>query len=284
MRWIGRYRLTALGAGGYVLCLALTPVQSLPLWIGIVLVIGLGPVLTVLTALEWSGHRPDRRQAVVLALGGAAAWLGAALFVRAGQCWWIWHPLNSVLLLGTTLVVGNWLAGELEQPGHLIPVCLLGGLADVWSVVAGPTERLSKQTVEHVARASELAHAGLPPPPPPMASFLIFWWPQAGAGGMASLVGFGDLVFLGLLLGGAARFGLPLGRAFGLVLGGLALSLGLSFWLARPVPALPAVCGLFLAGNLRQLRLQRREWIVTGLVVAGLVCAAAVWALGAWAL
>ena len=106
--------------------------------------------------------------------------------------------------------------------------------------------------------------------PPPWPSFLVFHWPQPGGLGMASLLGFGDLVFLALLLAGARRFGLPLYRTIALLGTGVGLSLGLSLAWQRPVPALPFLCGLFVLGHLPALRLTRREWWITALAALGL--------------
>jgi hypothetical protein len=235
-----------------------------PLWLSLLTVFGLG-LLSLLGLLsEWSVHRPGRRRAAILLATGLSAWGLSAWAIRAGLPWWLLFPVNTAALLLFTFTLGNWLAGELQRPGHLLPVCLVGALADLWSMAAGPTGRISEQTVEHVRETAERIARQEAPPPPPWPTFLILQWPQPGAGGMAALLGFGDLVFMALLLAAARRFALPGWRALGLVAAGLVASLALSVILRRPVPALPAICLLFVLGNLRAMRLQRREWLITG--------------------
>ncbi|MDY0004878.1 MAG: hypothetical protein RBU30_26505 [Polyangia bacterium] len=238
-------------------------IPGVPFWLGAALVLCLGLPLLLGVVWEWSGSLPSRPAAALFFAAASLAWALSSLGVRAGWPWWLLHPASSAALVAMTLVVGNWLAGELERPGHLLPVCVIGALADLWSVLSGPTRQIGERTAAHLEQASaELARGGAPPPPP-WPSFLVFHWPQVGGGGMASLVGFGDLVFLALLLAGARRFGLGAGRALGLVASGLCLAMGLSLALGRPLPALPFLCGLFVLGNLPWLRLTRREWWIT---------------------
>jgi hypothetical protein len=193
-----------------------------------------------------------------------------------GLEWRLGHPVNTALLLAATFSLGLFIAAEIEQVGHLIPVCVLGALVDVFSVLGGPSRRIGEQTAHHVATTTQRLTEGLPPPPPPFVTFLILKWPQPGAYGLATLVGFGDLVFFALLLGAARRFGLPGARSVLLLLAGLALALSASFALRSPVPALPFCCGLFLLGHVRRLALSRREWLLTlgvslAVLVVGLV-------------
>ncbi|MFH2010307.1 MAG: hypothetical protein ABI333_27160 [bacterium] len=273
-----RFLFTWIALGLYGLSLALTPWFGLPAWLGLAVVFGLGLPAVLLVAQEWSAHRPGRSQAAVLVAAGAITWLTTALLVRAGQPWWIWQPCNGAALLVTTYVVGNWLAGELERPGHLVAVCVIGALADLWSATAGPTRELGAQ-VQQASLAAQHVQTGLPTPPPPLVSFLILWWPVPGGGGMVTLIGFGDLVFFALLLAAAQRFALPRWRGFFLVLGGVALSIALAAVLSRPLPALPAIGALFVLGNLGRLPLRGREWLVTAGVAVTLGLFALLWAL-----
>jgi hypothetical protein len=81
---------------------------------------------------------------------------------------------------------------------------------------------------------------------------------------------------MALLLAASRRFALPIWRNVALLCAGLGFSLGLSIALARPVPALPGICGAFLLGNLTVLRLTRREWLLTAAVSVALVAAVVV--------
>jgi hypothetical protein len=80
---------------------------------------------------------------------------------------------------------------------------------------------------------------------------------------MATLLGLGDLVFVAMVVAASRRFGLSLWKAFLLILAGLALSTAVAIWWSKPVPALPFICALYLAGNARGMKLKRKEWIIT---------------------
>ena len=212
---------------------------------------------------EHARPRPNRRWVALEVAAAALVWAASAWAVRAGAPWWLAHPINTVGLLTVSILVGSWLAAELERPGHLVPLCVLAGGVDIWSALAGPTAHIAQQTSEHVARAATEIAQGHTPPPPPWPAFLIYVWPQPGAGGMATLVGVGDLVFLALLLAAARRFDLGRLRVGLALLGALGAAVTLALALHRPVPALPLLCGAFLAVCWPRLHLHRREWWIT---------------------
>lgn len=277
-RPLWRRPVTGLAVLACALSAAAAFLPGVPLWLGVTLVLGLGLFLLLTVVWEWSDALPSRARTALLVVTGATLGSLAALGVRSGGPWWLLHPIASAALVVTTLALGNWLARELERPGHLLPVCIIGSLADLWSVLGGPTQRIGEETAAHVEAATEALYRGAPLPPPPWASFLVYQWPQPGGGGMATLMGFGDLVFVALLVTGSRRFGLPVGRVLALVAVGIGIAMGLSFWWQRPVPALPLLCGLFVLGNLPALRLSKRElWItaVATTIVGSLVLLAA---------
>jgi hypothetical protein len=233
--------------------------RGIPSGVGFAMIVGLGIPLTELLALEWSVYLPKRRTALWLVIASAAWWYVSAALVQGEYGWRIWYPVNTVMLVILTFSVGFWLAGEIEKAGHLIPVCVLGTLVDIWSVFHGPSRQVAGQVMEHQQR---MAEAGVQTPPP-IVDFLILHWPYPGADMMATLLGLGDLVFVAMFLAASRRFGLSLPKAFLLILAGLALSTAVALWWSRPVPALPFICTLYLAGNARGMKLNRKEWIIT---------------------
>jgi len=254
------YPFTILWVIIYLGCIFLTLLDAFPVISGLYLpVFGVGVLLTLLAALEWSVHLPGRKIALVLVLASTAWWLASLLLVRAGFSWRIWHTLNTFVLLIGSSSIGFWLAGEIEKVGHLLPVGILGSLVDIWSVFSGPSKSVGEQVVKHYITQSEtgLWH------PPPVVEFLILSWPLPGVAFMTPLFGFGDLVFIALFLGSARRFGLPLWRSFFLIIAGLAASFAVVSIYNMPIPALPLICGFFILGNIRSLSLSRKEWIIT---------------------
>jgi hypothetical protein len=192
-------------------------------------------------------------------IASAAWWYVSAALVQGEYGWRIWYPVNTATLVILTFSVGFWLAGEIEKVGHLIPVCILGTLVDIWSVFHGPSKQVAGQVMQHQQRMAETGVRT----PPPIVDFLILHWPYPGANMMATLLGLGDLVFVAMFLAASRRFGLSLWKAFLLILAGLALSTAVAIWWSKPVPALPFICALYLAGNARGMKLKRKEWIIT---------------------
>jgi hypothetical protein len=230
------------------------------------LVILIGVPLTVLIAYEWSYAVPGRRKALIVIVAAVSWWVVSAMLVRSELSWRVWHTLNTITLLVGTYALGNWIAGELEKVGHLIPVCILGTVVDIWSVLQGPSRSVGKQVVEHTQQqvVTGVWH------PPPFISFMILSWPQPGEGYMTPLFGFGDLVFIAIFLASSRRFGLSLLKAFMLVLAGLAVTFAIVLTFDVPIPALPFICGFYLAGNWRRLSLSKSEWRIT-LALAGVI-------------
>jgi hypothetical protein len=237
---------------------------KIPSDIGLIITLGLGIPMTTLLALDWSPHFPTRKLAMWFCISGAAWWFASALLVQGEFDWRVWYTVNTFSLLLVTFSVGLWLAGEIEKSGHLIPVCILGTLVDIWSVAHGPSKHVGQQIIQHQQAVVE---TGIQTPPP-FVDFFILHWPYPGANMMATLFGMGDLVFVAMFLGASRRFGFSITKATLLVLGGLILATITAMWFNKPVPALPFMCALYLAGNFKNLSLTRKEWTVTiGMIV-----------------
>jgi hypothetical protein len=219
----------------------------------------MGIPLTTLLALDWSMHLPGRKIALWLVISGAAWWYSSALLVQGEFDWRIWYSVNTLSLLVVTFSIGLWLAGEIEKSGHLLPVCILGAMVDIWSVFHGPSKHVGAQVAMHQQQVMETGLAT----PPPIVDFLILHWPYPGANMMATLFGLGDLVFVAMFIGASRRFGLPLIKSTLLVLAGLIIATCVAMAINKPIPALPFVCAVFLAGNYKNLALTRREWTIT---------------------
>jgi len=99
----------------------------------------------------------------------------------------------SLIVLGFGL--GSLLAGFVDSPRYLLPVCVVAAVADLWSVWAGPTRAIVDARSEIVQRHTFVAV------------------PVAEAAQSQPIAGIGDVIFVALLLCIAARLGLPLVRA-----------------------------------------------------------------------
>lgn len=145
----------------------------------------------------------------------------------------------SALLIGAGLLLagnalGARLGREVQAASYLWPLVVVALGADIWSVTT--PEGVTHQMVED----------GLPPGVP----LIILSLPVPGVG-LSPVLGIGDVLFCGLLLGAVARLELSMKRALlGLAIGYGACLVGLVI-LASPIPALPflGVAGVAALGR-----------------------------------
>jgi hypothetical protein len=194
---------------------------------------------------------------VQLAVGVAALclWTLAAIALT---------PRLGAVVVGTALVfighlVGDAIGSRIEHPGHLLPACVVAGVADVASVLlpAGPT---------HAVVASERALA-----------LMTLSFPVLGTRVLAPVLGIGDIVFIALLLGAARKHALSRVRMTLLAAAGVALAGVASAVVQSAVPALPAIGLAAVTGFRPAHRLRPRDVRVAALFIAAtLVVATAV--------
>ncbi len=163
---------------------------------------------------------------------------------------------------GTLLIctrVGALLGGRVPVARYVWPLVIVAVGADLWSVMA-PTG-LTRQAVVEAPPTREL-------------NLLLLTVPLPG-GGIDGILGLGDVVFSGFLLGLAQRCGLSLRRAVvGLSVGFLACLVFLLV-MATPAPALVFI-GPAFAGVLGAAVRPRGVEVLQGVVFVG-----ALWGIGA---
>ncbi len=136
----------------------------------------------------------------------------------------------AALLMGAALVgagcwVGAGLGRGVQEAAHLWPLVAVGVGADIWSVTT-PSGFTNQVVVEGEA--------------PALLSFIVLSVPVPGIG-VQPVLGVGDVLFTGLLLGAVAALGLSMKRCLvGLAIG-YALTLVTLLVLALPIPALPFI-------------------------------------------
>jgi hypothetical protein len=168
--------------------------------------------------------------------------------------------VSGVSFLLACVGAGRLLALIVRERNLLLPVALVAGLADVFTVFAGPTGK----ALQHAPKLVERLSVAIPK----IGSALG----PAGAKGAAAIAtaGLGDFIFLTFFLVGVYRFGLRARLTFWVVFALVALGMG-TVILVPGVAALPllpfAVVG-FLLANLGAFRLSRAEKIQTTAVVA----------------
>ena len=196
---------------------------ALPVRAGIMLSSAL--VLSLVAVLVWGllplhvlGRRLPLLTAAALPLAILFAWLG-------------WVPLANVAKIVAAAALGIWIGEELEKLSWIVIVAVVSAAVDIVSVAAGPTKAILDQGPVVVGYFTiAVTWAG-------------YTYSEAYTG-----LGISDVIFLGLYLGAARRFGLRVGwSAVGMVVSFLATIAAAMWWTA--LPALPLLSVAFLAVN-----------------------------------
>lgn len=171
--------------------------------------------------------------------------------------------MSSLSFLFACIFFGRLLALIVRERNILLPVAIMAGLADIFTVFFGPTGK----TLEHAPKLVEKLSVGIPKA-----------GSAAGAAGGAGLshiatAGLGDFIFLTFFFAAIWRFGLRPKATFWTIL--VLLLVGMLGVLLLPwfpaVPLLPFIVAGFLVANATAFRLSRQEKINTVVVVVFVV-------------
>jgi len=155
----------------------------------------------------------------------------------------------SLIVLGFGL--GSLLAGFVDSPRYMLPVCVVAAAADLWSVCAGPTRAIVDARSEIVQRHAFVAV------------------PVAGAVQSQPIAGIGDVIFVALLLCIAARLGLPVLRTMAGMFIGLLVGLAVAVTLGG-APGLPFIGAGFAAATWKEIRPGKAEIVTTAVFIVAL--------------
>ena len=217
----------------------------------------------------------------VLAAGG--------LMVLAARQWEITSPGFYMLYTANLLVFANllgvWIVAPLRREAELILVCMVMALADLFSMLQGPTRRI-------VASIETYYRSGMSGPPP-VGDFLLIKIPAPGLENLQPLFGVSDWIIVAFLSAAAFRFRIndnlfgrglfrmaasgKMGVYFPLACAGLVSAVFAAGLLNRFVPALPVVAAVFVAGLLIRCPAARRltsyDFRLMALFAAGMLIA-----------
>ena len=164
--------------------------------------------------------------------------------------------LNIFLLCFAQLLlasgIGIWIGEGIDKISHLIPLALVAGLADIWSVFAGATSVIIVSSTIH---------------------YFFLRLPVFGMKYIPPLIGLTDYLFFAIFFQAVIRFKLPIVK--NLIL--LALSFPVTSWLALycgiGLPVLPFMGALFVLGNIKNLTLDKKEikQIIAFIIVIGVI-------------
>ncbi|MBF0546829.1 MAG: hypothetical protein HQM08_20485 [Candidatus Riflebacteria bacterium] len=169
-------------------------------------------------------------------------------------------PENTfqILLLSLTQIfiaagIGLWIGNGIDKPGHLIPVCIVAGLADTWSVSAGATSLIIRSPIIH---------------------HFLLRFPLIGSttAEYPFLIGLTDFLFFGLFYRASVRFSLGEKKNIFLLALSFVIAITAAIFCGIGIPVLPFSAGLFLIANWTNLNLKKEEilQICLFLLMAGL--------------
>ncbi|MEN6305540.1 MAG: hypothetical protein ABFD96_22650 [Armatimonadia bacterium] len=168
--------------------------------------------------------------------------------------------LAGLLFMVACVFFGRLLSLIVRERNMMLPVAIMAGLADVFTVFMGPTG----EALKHAPKLVEKLSVGIPQVGSATGA--------AGGAGLATIAtaGLGDFIFLAFFFAGMYRFGLRERRTFWVIF--VAVLLGMGAVLLLPaVPALPLLPFIvlgFLIANAGTFKLSRQEKVAMVVVVA----------------
>ncbi len=180
--------------------------------------------------------------------------------------------LSTANLIVFACVCATWMTPSLKKPAELVPVCAVVALADLFSVLAGPTKHLAKDIAAYYEKGME--------GPPPFTDYILVKITVPGITAPMPLFGVSDWLILVFLCSAMARFGLSdslLGQGiaginkrkrlafyFPVTVLGLAAAVLAAQMSGMFLPALPIMVFFFLChglwANQGMRSLDSREW------------------------
>ena len=143
------------------------------------------------------------------------------------------------------------LSGIIKKPSYLIPLVAAAGLADIWSVSFGATNKIIQSRTAM--------------------NFLLFSFPVAGKG-ILPVIGVTDLIFAAMFLSLSSRFNIPVIRTQVLVAASFIISITVAVFGGFGVPVLPVMGMFFIIGQYKYIKIvdpkEKREAIHGILIIA----------------
>ena len=140
----------------------------------------------------------------------------------------------NITLMGIALCGGILLGGIIKKPSYLIPLAAAAGLADIWSVAFGVTNKIVQSRTAM--------------------NFLLFSFPVAGKG-ILPVIGVTDFIFAAMFLSLSLKFDMPVIRTHILVAASFIISITVAASVGFGVPVLPVMGLLFVIGQYKHVKI-----------------------------
>lgn len=142
-------------------------------------------------------HKPEIRYVCLLVVVMISGFM-----ILAAHRWSIRTPvfymLYTVNLIVFANLLGAWMIKPLKREAELIIVCVVMALADLFSVIRGPTR--------HIVDSIQTYYQSDMTGPPPISDFLLIKIPVRGLDHLQPLFGVSDWIIIVFLTAAAARF------------------------------------------------------------------------------
>lgn len=155
--------------------------------------------------------------------------------LREAVHWVLFLALAQLLLASG---VGLWIGSGIDKISHLLPVALVAGVADIWSVFAGATNEIIAS---------------------PSINYFFLRFPVLGMERLQYLIGLTDYLFYAIFFQAAVSFNLGTKKNMLLLLSSFLATLGFALYFGRGLPVLPFMGALFVLGNYNKLTLSKKE-------------------------
>ncbi|PKK92237.1 MAG: hypothetical protein CVV64_02155 [Candidatus Wallbacteria bacterium HGW-Wallbacteria-1] len=166
----------------------------------------------------------------------------------------------NLSLMGMAYSGGTLVSRAVDKVTYILPLSVIAGIADIWSVFAGVTKEVAKSKVA--------------------LNYALFSYPVPGFG-IRPLVGATDFLFAALYLSLALKFDLPFRRNAILVGFSFLLSIAIAIGTGLGIPVLPVMALMVILGNWSSVKVtdprEKREalagivMVVTALAIITLV-------------
>jgi len=169
------------------------------------------------------------------------------------------HHLAAInlSLLGIALCGGLLVSGSIKKTSYLIPLSVIAGIADCWSVFAGVTKQIA---------ASRVA-----------TNYVLVNFPVSGQG-IQPLIGAVDFLFSAMYLDLSRRFNLSMKRTILVLITSFLASIILATFIGTGLPVLPVMAVLFITAHYDRIRIvdprEKREAVIGATIVVGILTAA----------
>jgi len=163
----------------------------------------------------------------------------------------------NLSLLGIALCGGLLASGIIKKTSYLIPLSVIAGIADCWSVFAGVTKQIT---------ASRVA-----------TNYFLVNFPVSGQG-IQPLIGVADFLFSAMYLDLSQRFNLSMKRTLFVLITSFLASITLATLIGTGLPVLPIMAVLFIAAHYDRIRIvdprEKKDALIGATIVAGILAAA----------